>query len=95
MSYDVAALSNLIEQFERIPGVGQKSAQRMAFYVLQLPLEDAHKFADSIVEAREKEHFISIEDLMKRTKLSATLCDLLRESGCLNGLPETNQVSLF
>jgi len=60
MSYDVAALSNLIEQFERIPGVGQKSAQRMAFYVLQLPLEDAHKFADSIVEAREKIHRCAI-----------------------------------
>lgn len=60
MSYDVAALSNLIEQFERIPGVGQKSAQRMAFYVLNLPKEDAEKFAKAITDAREKIHRCSV-----------------------------------
>ncbi|MBQ1544752.1 MAG: recombination protein RecR [Clostridia bacterium] len=60
MSYDVAALSNLIEQFERIPGVGQKSAQRMAFYVLNLPKEDAEKFARAITDAREKIHRCSV-----------------------------------
>lgn len=56
MSYDVAALAELVEQFERIPGVGHKSAQRMAFYVLDLPAEAAQKFADSIVNARKKIH---------------------------------------
>lgn len=57
MSYEVAALSSLVEQFERIPGIGHKSAQRMAFYVLNLPEQDAQKFADSIVNARQKIHY--------------------------------------
>lgn len=35
--YQVAALSRLIEQFERMPGIGRKSAQRLAFYVLACP----------------------------------------------------------
>lgn len=56
MSYEVAALSALVEQFERMPGIGHKSAQRMAFYVLGLPEQDAQKFADSIVGARQKIH---------------------------------------
>ena len=56
MSYNVGALDTLVEQFERIPGIGHKSAQRMAFYVLNMPEEDAKKFADSILGARQKIH---------------------------------------
>ncbi|MBQ9066839.1 MAG: recombination protein RecR [Clostridia bacterium] len=55
-SYDVAALSNLIEQFERMPGIGHKSAQRMAFYVLNLPEEEAQRFARAITDAHTKIH---------------------------------------
>lgn len=57
MSYEVAALSTLVEQFERIPGIGHKGAQRMAFYVLNMPEEEAQKFADSILSARKKIHY--------------------------------------
>ncbi|MCQ2487489.1 MAG: recombination mediator RecR [Clostridia bacterium] len=60
MSYDVAALGNLIEQFERIPGIGHKSAQRMAFYVLNMPEDAAEKFANSILDAKKKIHQCSI-----------------------------------
>lgn len=47
-------LQKLIEQFERLPGVGKKSAQRLAFYVLDLPRERAVEFANTIVDACEK-----------------------------------------
>jgi len=56
MKYDVLPLTRLIEQFERLPGVGKKSAQRLAFYVLDLPEEKAKAFADAILEAHEKIH---------------------------------------
>jgi recombination protein RecR len=49
-------LVRLIEQFERLPGVGKKSAQRLAFYVLGLPKEKAAEFAAAILEAKEKIH---------------------------------------
>ena len=51
--------------------------------------------AKSIVKAREKAAFISIEDMMKRTKVSQTICDIMKENGCFNRLPETNQITLF
>ncbi len=59
-AYSVAALAKLIEQFERMPGVGHKSAQRMAFYVLNLKKEEAENFADAILTAREKIHRCSV-----------------------------------
>lgn len=56
MSSSALPLIKLIEQFERLPGVGKKSAQRLAFYVLNLPKEKAAAFADAIIEAKEKIH---------------------------------------
>ena len=50
------ALQNLSDQFARLPGIGGKTAQRLAFHVLELPLEDAEEFAAAIVEAKKKVH---------------------------------------
>lgn len=52
MEYFPAALEKLAEQFARLPGIGSKSAQRLAFFVLSLPEEEAKTFADAIVEAK-------------------------------------------
>lgn len=59
-SYNVAPLSRLIEQFERLPGIGHKSAQRLAYYVLGLSKEGAENLASSILDAHEKIHYCSI-----------------------------------
>ncbi|MGN0663452.1 MAG: recombination mediator RecR [Negativibacillus sp.] len=56
MKYDVLPLTRLIEQFERMPGIGKKSAQRLAFYVLDMPQEKAKQLAQTILEAHEKIH---------------------------------------
>lgn len=64
-------LVKLIEQFERLPGIGKKSAQRLAFYVLDMPKEEAYNFASSILEARDK---------IKR----CTVCQNLTESDVCN-----------
>ena len=53
MEYFPAPLEALIEQFARLPGIGGKSAQRLAFYVLGLPVEDVRAFADAMVNAKE------------------------------------------
>lgn len=56
MSWIAAPLSKLIEQFERLPGIGRKTAQRLAFHVLNMPKGQAEAFANAIIEAREKIH---------------------------------------
>ncbi|MBQ7545991.1 MAG: recombination protein RecR [Clostridia bacterium] len=52
----VVPLQNLINQFERLPGIGHKSAQRLAFHVLKMPQEDVQAFADSLLDAHSKIH---------------------------------------
>jgi len=46
------SIANLIEQFQKFPTIGQKSAQRMAFHILKMPLSEVEKFAAAIVEAK-------------------------------------------
>ena len=52
MEYFPPTLEKLVEQFARLPGIGTKSAQRLAFFVLSLPEEEAKAFANAIVEAK-------------------------------------------
>ena len=54
MDFFAPPVEKLIEEFARIPGIGQKTAQRLAFYVLDLPKEDAERFADAIRDAKAK-----------------------------------------
>ena len=56
MQYFPAALQSLADQFARLPGIGGKTAQRLAFHVLELPLEDAERFADAILAAKREVH---------------------------------------
>lgn len=56
MQFFPAALQNLADQFARLPGIGGKTAQRLAFHVLSLPQEEAEEFAEAILEAKRSVH---------------------------------------
>ena len=56
MQYFPASLQNLTDQFARLPGIGGKTAQRLAFHVLEVPQEEAQAFADAILEAKRRVH---------------------------------------
>ena len=60
MKYNVLPLNRLIEQFASLPGIGRKTAQRLAFYMLTVPKEKAQAFADAILDAQEKIHYLSL-----------------------------------
>lgn len=53
MSFFPASLENLIDKFASLPGIGRKSAQRLAFHVLSLPDCDAESFAEAIISAKK------------------------------------------
>ena len=55
-SFFPAALEDMIDGFASLPGIGRKSAQRLAFHVLSLPEGEAERFAETILEARRKVH---------------------------------------
>ena len=56
MSYTVAPLARLVEQLERLPGIGHKSAQRLAYYLLNVSDAAAAEFVGAVQDAREKIH---------------------------------------
>lgn len=56
MQYFPAALQELADQFARLPGIGGKTAQRLAFYVLSLSAQEAQAFADAILDAKKTVH---------------------------------------
>ncbi len=56
MQYFPPALENLVEHFAKLPGVGVKSAQRLAFHMLSLPQEEAAAFAQAIIDAKTHIH---------------------------------------
>lgn len=56
----VEPLAKLIEQFEALPGIGHKTAQRLAFFILNSPKEYAREFADALIGAATKIKYCSI-----------------------------------
>ena len=56
MQFFPAALQDLADHFARLPGIGGKTAQRLAFHVLELPMDEAQSFADAIMEAKRAVH---------------------------------------
>ena len=60
MAEYIQSLQLLAEKFGRLEGVGRKTAMRMAFSVLELPDEDAHAFAQAIIDAKEKIHLCPV-----------------------------------
>ena len=56
MKYFAPPVEKLIEQFERLPGIGYKTAQRLAFFVLDLPKDQAEEFAKAILDAKQTVH---------------------------------------
>lgn len=60
MSNNIVSLNELINQFSRLPGIGKKTAQRLAFSILEQPPERAKQFAEALINAREKIHFCKV-----------------------------------
>ena len=73
-SFTVPPLARLIEQLERLPGIGHKSAQRLAFYLRNLPEKNAADFVAAITDAREKIH----ECALCRNLTDQELCPVCR-----------------
>lgn len=60
MDYFVTPLQNLIEEFEKLPGIGSKTARRLAYHVVNLSKEKAEKFAKAILDAKTKIRYCSV-----------------------------------
>lgn len=80
---NVIPLVKLIEQFERLPGIGKKTAQRLAFHVLDMPKESAYEFASAILEARDKIHRCKVCQNLTETDLCPICNDDQRDKSVI------------
>ena len=68
------AISNLIESFQRLPGIGPKTAQRLTFYLLHFPEEELSHFADALVELKRGTKLCSVCKNVSENDL-CSVCD--------------------
>ncbi|MBS5570573.1 MAG: recombination mediator RecR [Clostridiales bacterium] len=76
-----ASVTKLIEQFEKLPGIGRKSAQRMAFYLLGRTEQEAEEFAEAIKTARRELRYCKVcQNIADRD-----ICDICANPARSNG----------
>ncbi len=92
MQYFPAALEDLADQFARLPGIGGKTAQRLAFHVLELPYEDAQAFADAIITAKQTVHTCSVCQNLTDREICPICDDDMRDKGLLCVVAEPKDV---
>lgn len=92
MQYFPAALQSLADQFARLPGIGGKTAQRLAFHVLELPLEDAQSFADAILAAKKEVHTCPVCQNLTDRELCPICDDDMRDQGLVCVVAEPRDV---
>ncbi len=92
MQYFPAALQELADQFARLPGIGGKTAQRLAFYVLSLPREEAQQFADAIVTAKQSVHTCPVCQNLTDRELCPICDDVMRDQGVICVVAEPRDV---
>ena len=92
MLYFPAALQDLSDQFARLPGIGGKTAQRLAFYVLSLPEEEAQAFADAIISAKQTVHTCPVCQNLTDREVCPICSDDMRDRGLICVVAEPKDV---
>ena len=92
MQYFPAALQDLADQFARLPGIGGKTAQRLAFHVLSLPADEAQSFADAIMEAKRTVHTCPVCQNLTDREICPICDDDLRDRGVICVVAEPRDV---
>ncbi len=85
-------LAQLIEFFQKFPGVGPKSAQRMAFHLLKMPLGEVKRFSDVLVEAKENIHYCSVCFNMSASNPCEICSDSRRDKSVICVVAETKDL---
>ena len=93
--YNIVPLNELIAQFERLPGIGKKTAQRLAYNILEQPPERAEKFAEALVNARKKIHFCKECQAFTDMDVCAICSDTSRDRSTICVVAEPKDVMAF
>jgi recombination protein RecR len=76
-------IQDLIDELSRLPGIGPKSAQRLAFYMVKAPAQDAQRLAEAIVAAKEKVRFCRLCFSVSEGEVCRICRDSSRDQGVI------------
>ncbi|MCL2820187.1 MAG: recombination mediator RecR [Oscillospiraceae bacterium] len=88
MDYFPSALENLIDKFAMLPGIGRKTAQRLAFFMISLPDEEANAFADAITDAKKSVEFCTVCLNLTDGEICVVCRDSRRDTGTICVVPD-------
>jgi recombination protein RecR len=88
-----APIQRLLDELERLPGIGPKSAQRIAYWMLNAESESVHRLTDAIVQVKETVHFCSRCFNYAEDDLCGICADTQRDSGLICVVEEPRDVS--
>lgn len=86
-------LAQLIAQLEKLPGVGPKSAQRLAFHILRMPVDDVRLLAESLTDARRLLGFCKICQNISEAELCPVCADPRRRADTICVVSETKDIA--
>lgn len=92
MQYFPAALQDLADRFASLPGIGGKTAQRLAFHILSLTIEDAEAFAEAIIAAKREVHTCPCCQNLTDRELCPLCDDDMRDKGVICVVAEPKDV---
>ncbi len=95
MNYNIVPLTELVNQFARLPGIGKKTAQRLAYSILEQPPERAKQFAEALINAREKIHFCSVCQSLTDLEICQICSDERRDKSIVCVVEDPRDVMAF
>ncbi len=93
MAFFPASLENLVDRFASLPGIGRKSAQRLAFHVLSLPDDEARAFADAILDAKSSVHCCRICQNLTEGEICSVCASETRDKSTICVVSEPRDVA--
>ena len=93
MAFFPASLDNLVDRFASLPGIGRKSAQRLAFHILALPDAEAKAFAEAILDAKSSVHCCKICQNLTEGEICSVCASQSRDKATICVVSEPRDVA--
>ncbi len=93
MAFFPASLDNLVDRFASLPGIGRKSAQRLAFHILALPDAEANAFAEAILDAKNSVHCCKICQNLTEGEICSVCASQSRDKATICVVSEPRDVA--
>jgi recombination protein RecR len=95
MDYYGKEMSRLIQQLSSLPGIGAKSAQRLAFHIVNMPLEQAKKLSETILDAREHICYCKVCCTLTDQEICPICSDPSRDPGTIMVVENTRDLAAY